>query len=127
MKRTAPNAAMANEMANAIARSIVKKIRPRKETMIKSLKAILTASLLCATPAFADYPEREVLGVVMWGAGGATDTVARAVNPAAEAALGKPIVVLGSWRTMPLGPHAESLIPRGTNSHWRLSEYQYHH
>lgn len=44
--------------------------------------------------ALAEYPEREVLGVVMWGAGGATDTVARAVNPAAEAALGKPIVVL---------------------------------
>jgi tripartite-type tricarboxylate transporter receptor subunit TctC len=45
--------------------------------------------------AFAQgYPEREVLGVVMWGAGGATDTVARAVNPAAEEALGKPIVVL---------------------------------
>jgi len=41
-----------------------------------------------------DFPEREVLGVVMWGAGGATDTVARAVNPAAEEALGKPIVVL---------------------------------
>lgn len=62
--------------------------------MIKSLKAVLAASLLCAAPALADYPEREVLGVVMWGAGGATDTVARAVNPAAEAALGKPIVVL---------------------------------
>lgn len=42
----------------------------------------------------ADFPEREVLGVVMWGAGGATDTVARAINPAAEEALGKPIVVL---------------------------------
>lgn len=42
----------------------------------------------------AEFPEREVLGVVMWGAGGATDTVARAVNPAAEEALGKPIVVL---------------------------------
>ncbi|UOM37317.1 tripartite tricarboxylate transporter substrate binding protein (plasmid) [Acuticoccus sp. I52.16.1] len=41
-----------------------------------------------------DFPERELLGVVMWGAGGATDTVARAVNPAAEEALGKPIVVL---------------------------------
>lgn len=40
------------------------------------------------------FPEREMLGVVMWGAGGATDTVARAVNPAAEEALGKPIVVL---------------------------------
>lgn len=62
--------------------------------MIKSFKAVLAASLLCAAPALADYPEREVLGVVMWGAGGATDTVARAVNPAAEAALGKPIVVL---------------------------------
>lgn len=41
-----------------------------------------------------DFPERELLGVVMWGAGGATDTVARAVNPAAEEALGKPVVVL---------------------------------
>ena len=40
------------------------------------------------------FPEREVLGVVMWGVGGATDTVARAINPAAEEALGKPIVVL---------------------------------
>jgi len=30
----------------------------------------------------------------MWSAGGATDTVARAINPAAEAALGQPIVVL---------------------------------
>jgi tripartite-type tricarboxylate transporter receptor subunit TctC len=44
--------------------------------------------------AHADFPEREMLGVVMWGAGGATDTVARAINPAAEAALGKSIVVL---------------------------------
>ncbi len=49
---------------------------------------------LSASAWAADYPEREVLGVVMWGAGGATDTVARAVNPAAEEALGKPIVVL---------------------------------
>lgn len=61
-------------------------------------KSILTAGIAAlvtlSTPAFAEYPEREILGVVMWGAGGATDTVARAVNPAAEAALGKPIVVL---------------------------------
>ncbi len=61
---------------------------------MRILKAALTALFLAASPALADYPEREVLGVVMWGAGGATDTVARAVNPAAEAALGKPIVVL---------------------------------
>lgn len=62
--------------------------------MFKSIKLAVTALTIVAAPAFAEYPEREVLGVVMWGAGGATDTVARAVNPAAEAALGKPIVVL---------------------------------
>jgi tripartite-type tricarboxylate transporter receptor subunit TctC len=61
---------------------------------MRFLKAAAAALVLCSGPALADYPEREVLGVVMWGAGGATDTVARAVNPAAEAALGKPIVVL---------------------------------
>ncbi|TCO68887.1 tripartite tricarboxylate transporter substrate binding protein [Rhodovulum euryhalinum] len=61
--------------------------------MRKFLTTAMAAALL-ATGALAEYPEREVLGVVMWGAGGATDTVARAVNPAAEAALGKPIVVL---------------------------------
>lgn len=62
--------------------------------MIKSLKLAVAALALAAAPALAEYPEREVLGVVMWGAGGTTDTVARAVNPAAEKALGKPIVVL---------------------------------
>lgn len=56
--------------------------------------AALAISLTAAGSALAEYPEREVLGVVMWGAGGATDTVARAVNPAAEEALGKPIIVL---------------------------------
>jgi tripartite-type tricarboxylate transporter receptor subunit TctC len=40
------------------------------------------------------YPERELLGVIMWGAGGATDVVARAVTPAAEEALGTSIVML---------------------------------
>ncbi|WP_349369235.1 tripartite tricarboxylate transporter substrate binding protein [Salinarimonas sp.] len=63
--------------------------------MNKTVAAAAAAiALAWAGAAHADYPEREVLGVVMWGAGGATDTVARAVNPAAEEALGKPIVVL---------------------------------
>jgi hypothetical protein len=52
------------------------------------------ATTVATTTAHAEFPEREMLGVVMWGAGGATDTVARAVNPAAEEALGKPVVVL---------------------------------
>ncbi len=72
----------------------------REETMIRKILGAAAALALMAGVSLpvvaqaADYPEREVLGVVMWGAGGATDTVARAVNPAAEAALGKPIVVL---------------------------------
>lgn len=62
--------------------------------MKKLFAAAIALSLMAGASFAGDYPEREVLGVVMWGAGGATDTVARAVNPAAEAALGKPIVVL---------------------------------
>jgi tripartite-type tricarboxylate transporter receptor subunit TctC len=42
----------------------------------------------------AEFPERELLGVIMWGAGGATDVVARAVTPGVEEALGKKIVLL---------------------------------
>ena len=39
------------------------------------------------------FPERELSGVIMWGAGGATDVVARAVAPMAEEALGKKIIL----------------------------------
>lgn len=61
---------------------------------MKTLIGAVAALAATAGVALAEFPEREVLGVVMWGAGGATDTVARAANPAAEEALGKPIVVL---------------------------------
>ncbi|MFV2093058.1 MAG: tripartite tricarboxylate transporter substrate binding protein [Hyphomicrobiales bacterium] len=60
----------------------------------KFLGATVALSLSLGMATAGEYPDREVLGVVMWGAGGATDTVARAINPAAEKALGKPIVVL---------------------------------
>lgn len=42
----------------------------------------------------ADYPAKDLQGVIMWGAGGATDTVARAVTPLVESALGKQIVLV---------------------------------
>ncbi len=61
---------------------------------ISSLFAAAAMVLTAGVAMAEEFPDREVLGVVMWGAGGATDTVARAVNPAAEEALGKPIVVL---------------------------------
>ena len=52
--------------------------------MFRLFKVIIAVFALSTSSSLADYPEREVLGVVMWGAGGATDTVARAINPAAE-------------------------------------------
>ena len=62
--------------------------------MIKRILSAAAVLGLTAGVAAAEFPERELLGVVMWGAGGATDVVARAVNPGAEEALGQPIVVL---------------------------------
>jgi tripartite-type tricarboxylate transporter receptor subunit TctC len=60
---------------------------------MRTILLAATGLTAMAGAAAADFPERELVGVVMWGAGGATDTVARAVNPAAEEALGQPIVV----------------------------------
>jgi tripartite-type tricarboxylate transporter receptor subunit TctC len=50
-------------------------------------------ALFSAAAAAQTFPERELSGVIMWGAGGATDVVARAVTPLAEEALGKKIVL----------------------------------
>ena len=63
--------------------------------MIRRLLAAAAAFSFLASVANAqEFPEREMLGVIMWGAGGATDVVARGVTPAVEEALGKPIVML---------------------------------
>lgn len=59
--------------------------------MRKTLTAAALAAL--AAPALAEFPEKDLQGVIMWGAGGATDTVARAIQPHAEAALGEDIVM----------------------------------
>ena len=52
------------------------------------------ALTLAAGLASAAFPDRELTGVIMWGAGGATDVVARSLNPHAEAVLGKKIVLV---------------------------------
>ncbi len=48
---------------------------------------------LGATAALADYPEKEIQGIIQWGAGGSTDTVMRSVTPHAEEALGGTVVM----------------------------------
>jgi tripartite-type tricarboxylate transporter receptor subunit TctC len=57
----------------------------------------LLATLACALgtglAAAQSYPERELSGIIMWGAGGATDVVSRALTPGVEQALGQKIVL----------------------------------
>lgn len=48
---------------------------------------------LTAAPALAEFPEKDLQGIIQWGAGGSTDVVMRAVTPAAEEALGEDIVM----------------------------------
>lgn len=44
-------------------------------------------------PAAAQYPNKEIQGIIQWGAGGSTDVVMRSVTPHAETALGGKIVM----------------------------------
>lgn len=63
--------------------------------MLSSCTRYLTALAFSAVAATATaaFPDRELAGVIMWGAGGATDVVARGLAPHADAALGKKIVL----------------------------------
>ena len=60
-----------------------------KRTILGALAALTFAGAAGA----ADYPSKEIRGVIQWGAGGSTDTVMRSVTPAAEAALGGKVVM----------------------------------
>jgi tripartite-type tricarboxylate transporter receptor subunit TctC len=65
--------------------------------MTKILRGLATALLLAASPAVAqDYPDRPVMMMVSYGAGGATDFQARIVTMTAgnEDALGQPIAII---------------------------------
>ncbi|QDA36251.1 tripartite tricarboxylate transporter substrate binding protein (plasmid) [Paracoccus liaowanqingii] len=46
-----------------------------------------------AVPAMAEYPERDIQGIIQWGAGGSTDTVSRSVTPHAEEVLGAKVIL----------------------------------
>ncbi|HMQ41301.1 MAG TPA: tripartite tricarboxylate transporter substrate binding protein [Paracoccus sp. (in: a-proteobacteria)] len=53
----------------------------------------LGALALSVTAAVAEYPEKEIQGIIQWGAGGSTDTVMRSVTPHAEDVLGGKVVL----------------------------------
>jgi tripartite-type tricarboxylate transporter receptor subunit TctC len=67
----------------------------RRQVCATALGTALTLACgAAALPAMAQtFPARDFAGVIMWGAGGATDVVARAVAPLAEEALGRKIVL----------------------------------
>ena len=64
--------------------------------MMKRLLLLSMAlAVCCFSPAIAaEYPDKDLQGVIMWGAGGATDNVARAITPLVEPNLGKQIVLI---------------------------------
>jgi tripartite-type tricarboxylate transporter receptor subunit TctC len=66
------------------------------ETRMFSFRKTL-AGLACTFAVGASvaqsFPDHELSGIIMWGAGGATDVVSRALTPGAEQALGTKIVL----------------------------------
>ncbi len=59
----------------------------------KLLGAVAALAVAAGTAAFAQYPEKEIQGIIQWGAGGSTDAVMRAVTPHAEKLLGGTVVM----------------------------------
>lgn len=57
------------------------------------LAGALAALVVSSVPALAEYPEKEIRGIIQWGAGGSTDTVMRSVTPHAEEVLGGTVVM----------------------------------
>lgn len=57
------------------------------------LGGVIAALTIAVTPVLAEYPEREIQGIIQWGAGGSTDVVSRAVTPHAEEVLGQRVIM----------------------------------
>ena len=60
---------------------------------MKKVALALTLLLLVTGSALAAYPEKNLQGYIMWGAGGAMDNVTRAIVPIAQEHLGKTIIL----------------------------------
>ena len=67
-------------------------------SLLQSLTTLIAAALifagLAATPAGAAYPERPIMLIVPWGAGGGTDATGRIIGSLLEKELGQPVNVV---------------------------------
>ncbi len=61
--------------------------------MKKIIATTLTSLSLMSPFAFADYPNKDIQGIIQWGAGGSTDTVMRSISPHVEDILGTDIIL----------------------------------
>ncbi|WP_191601161.1 tripartite tricarboxylate transporter substrate binding protein [Marinomonas algicola] len=61
--------------------------------MKKTTITLLAALSLSSTLSFAAYPNKDVQGIIQWGAGGSTDTVMRSISPHVEKELGTDLIL----------------------------------
>lgn len=61
--------------------------------MKKTALAAMAALSLASSFSFADYPNKDIQGIIQWGAGGSTDTVMRSIAPHVEKELGTDIIL----------------------------------
>lgn len=61
--------------------------------MKKTVLTLLTALSLSSAASFAAYPDKDIQGIIQWGAGGSTDTVMRSITPHVEKFLGTDIIL----------------------------------
>lgn len=69
-----------------------------REILIWTLCTLLTCGVAIGTHVSSanisySYPTRNIQGVIMWGAGGATDTMSRAITPYVEPLLGQEVIL----------------------------------
>ena len=61
--------------------------------MKKTTITLLAALSLSSTLSFADYPTKDIQGMIQWRAGGSTDTVMRSIAPHVEKELGTDLIL----------------------------------
>ena len=57
------------------------------------LGSLTSMALVTSGQSLADYPNKDIQGIIMWGAGGSTDSVMRSVTPYAEEKLGVDVIM----------------------------------